>query len=545
MSPAVGTPLLESLPAFLSGDVGVYVFAADGSLIESFGVVADVARFDDLGDCQSAVVRKALDGSRVVVTMATVQPDSAGQPDSKVSFVAALVDSIIEREQLECDLESMSASSLSLLEEVAMVGDVMVELSTGEDDAQVVARGLASIVVAASVEQAVYLRHNPARDMFEVVVQVSIDDEHRRAVITPYTADSLVPASEGVVGRAVRSMGSPLLESVPPSGRLGAEGSPENLAQHEVLAVPVTYGPQGQEKLIGVVMLFDKRATSYSTVTEFGSHETKMASALASMLGAVLGARMSAELGKEIKMATTIQQQILPDRPAKVAGFDLAGRCDTSGAVGGDYFDFLPMADDRTLAVVADVSGHNLASGMVMVSARATLRLLASKGADPVEIFDDLAAAMFTDLSQTERFITAAGCTIAPEQPEIEIVNAGHNDTMVFRHGSGVVERLPSEDTILGFLPGVNYERQTIGLEPGDVVVLYTDGITEAVNAYGEMFEEERLVSVLQRSCSGSAQEILDAIYGAVESFADEASGGDDITAVVVKYHGTSEAEAR
>jgi len=249
----------------------------------------------------------------------------------------------------------------------------------------------------------------------------------------------------------------------------------------------------------------------------------------------VLGTRKVTELGNEMRMAQTLQQQILPEGPPQIGGFDLAGRCTTSGAVGGDYFDFLELPDGRLMVVVADVSGHNLASGMIMVSARTTLRLLASSLGGPAPVFDALASSLFEDLTRTERFITAAAVAIGAGSSRIELVNAGHNPTMIYRAATGEIEEILGADTVLGFLSAPEHEVSVLDLLPGDVALLYTDGVTEAVDAKGEMFEEQRLRAVLADGAKGSADEILESVFRAVTDFADKSEKGDDVSAVVIK----------
>jgi sigma-B regulation protein RsbU (phosphoserine phosphatase) len=150
-------------------------------------------------------------------------------------------------------------------------------------------------------------------------------------------------------------------------------------------------------------------------------------------------------------------------------------------------------------------------------------------------VFDALAVALFDDLTQTERFITAAAVTLAERQQQIELVNAGHNPTMIYRAASGQVEEIFGADTVLGFLPEPTHEVVETRLSPGDVLLLYTDGVTEAVDANGEMFEEVRLREVLQQAAAGSAEDILTAVFDAVSHFADKTDKGDDVSAVVVK----------
>jgi sigma-B regulation protein RsbU (phosphoserine phosphatase) len=253
------------------------------------------------------------------------------------------------------------------------------------------------------------------------------------------------------------------------------------------------------------------------------------------MIGATIGNRMIAEFGRELELAREIQQQILPARPVQIAGYDLAGRCEPTGSVGGDYFDYLPMGDDRTLAVVADVSGHNLASGMLMVGARSSLKLLASTHQAPGAVFDDLLDCIFNDLSRTEQFITAVGVALGPRSDCLEIVNAGHNDTLIYRSKTGTIEHLPSTDTILGFIPHVKFRTVRTDFGPGDVAFLFTDGVTEAQNGAGEMYGESRLDRVLSEHALDSAARILDAVFESVESFIGAVEKPDDVTAVVIK----------
>jgi sigma-B regulation protein RsbU (phosphoserine phosphatase) len=224
-----------------------------------------------------------------------------------------------------------------------------------------------------------------------------------------------------------------------------------------------------------------------------------------------------------------------------VPGFELAADYRTSGEVGGDYFDYVPMADGRTLVAVADVSGHNLASGMVMVGARATLRTLAAVCDDAGRLMTDLGATMYADLTSTERFITAVGVALRPGEGTVEVVNAGHNEVLWYRAESGLVESLSVEGTVLGFLPGVVYGTQTLQMQAGDCLFLYTDGVTEAQDDSGEMFGEERLVEVVRHACRKGAADVVASVMTAVERYQSDHELGDDITLVAIKATGPQE----
>ena len=350
-------------------------------------------------------------------------------------------------------------------------------------------------------------------------------------VARPYPGAPIVEAGAGIVGEALRSGDTVVLR--PARGRPAAE-DPEGLGEREVLGVQVGYDAGGRRVCLGAILLFDKAHPGYAQQAQLGSEEGQVASSFASMLGAVLGARQTAELGKELSMAQAIQGQILPARPAAVRGFELAGDYRTSGDVGGDYFDYVPMADGRMLVIVADVSGHNLASGMMMVNARATLRALAGNGSDGAHVFTALAGSMYQDLVRTEQFITAAGVVLREGDRRVEIVNAGHNGILHYRVRDRAVRTIGDSSPILGFLPRVDYSPLPVELAPGDCLLMYTDGATEAMDANGEMFGEERLADVLARAAGRGARGVVDAVLQAVRQFQEPQRRGDDVTVVAI-----------
>lgn len=537
MVQGTSTELLERLPEVLGPPIQVHELRADGVLDPAQGL--EVA-MDPEGPAVrvrsgAAAFVGPVDpaGTRMVVVAPTARPEVLG-------FLHALFATLHDKAQVERDLESMVPSSLNLLEEVAMVGETMPKLSAGRSEEEIAELGLSAFVVAAHVERALYVRVDRARGVAEVLVHVLREDRGGPTpvpVVVPYGGDGTVLEDDGLVWRAARCTGGALLETRVEHAGGWAAGSPEALAADQVLAAPVRYGDGESARTLGVVMVMDKRPSRYSSVTTMGSEECKLAEAMAAMLGSVLGARRVAELGKELELANAIQRQILPERSVEVPGFDVAGACLPSGAVGGDYYDYLAMADGRTLAVVADVSGHNLASGMLMVAARASLRVLAAEERSPQAIFDRLAAALFSDLTRTERFITAMGVALAPGSHSVEMVSAGHCDALVCR-ASGAVEHVAGPGPIFGFVSGARHETRRIELQPGDTVLLYTDGITECCNPAGEMFGVDRLSAVVARSAAGSADAVLAAILSAVQGFADPAAGRDDVTAVVIRAVG-------
>jgi serine phosphatase RsbU (regulator of sigma subunit) len=450
-------------------------------------------------------------------------------------LVTSLLEVVAERERLESDMESMNAGALRLLEQVSMLGESLPRLSGASDDVEVASLGVRGCHRAAGVSRAIYLACVPGKQFCEVIVDFGGD--HRPLGFSK-DLDPLLPV-DGLLAEILAAEGV-VLRPVPRGGHLGTPGTVEYLATSQVLAVPVSYGAGDKRVVIGALVLLD-REVGYGGVeggepSPLGSEEGQVAESFAAMIGAVLGARKVAALGKELSMAQAIQRQSLPERAVELSGFDVAARYFACGAVGGDYYDYVPLADGRTMAVVADVSGHNLASGMVMVGARAMLRALAPRHDGPHEVFDSLAAGLFDDLTRTERFLTAAAVALRADSGCVDYVSAGHNDLLVYRAATDRVESVASESTILGFLPEPRYESRTLQLEPGDCMLLYTDGITEATDGSDEMFGDERLAAVFaQIAPNRSASRIVDGIVQALDDFRRGQVGADDVTAVVIR----------
>ncbi|MFY9345270.1 MAG: PP2C family protein-serine/threonine phosphatase, partial [Planctomycetota bacterium] len=460
------------------------------------------------------------------------------------ALVGALLTTVAERERLERDMDCMNTSSLRLLEQVSMIGETLPRLSAGGDDTEIAALGLRACQRAAGVREVMYLGHLPNKGCCEVLVHFDQNGEGRRPADEQ---PDLVPA-EGLLAEVLALEEGVVLRAVGADGRLGAPGSPEHLAERQVLGVPVAYGAGDKRILLGALLLFDKVESYGQTAAGacLGTEEGNIAESFAAMVGAVLGARKTAALGKELAMAQTIQHQILPDKPVVLRGFDVAARYFACGAVGGDYFDYVPLADGRTMVVVADVSGHNLASGMIMVGARSMLRTLASLLPDCRQIFGALAARMYEDLTRTERFLTAAAVVLQHGAGGVDYVSAGHNDLMVYRAASGSVDRVVSESTILGFVPAPEYAVRRLELQPGDCLLLFTDGITEAMDGNGEMFGEERLAATLaQLAKAPSSQCIVDGLVAELDGFRQGQRGTDDVTAVVIRFDGNDRPAGR
>jgi serine phosphatase RsbU (regulator of sigma subunit) len=204
------------------------------------------------------------------------------------------------------------------------------------------------------------------------------------------------------------------------------------------------------------------------------------------------------ERQREMQIARTIQLGLLPSRVPQILGVVMAGTCLPAREVGGDYYDFL-QGDPRFVdLVIADVSGHNVGAALIMTEVRTFLRAQAqhlSGAGAALQSIDDF---LYEDLGRAELFITMVYLRYDSATRRLSFACAGHPPPLILRNGSETCEFLDAEGLILGVKRNVVFEEKQVDLQPGDVLLLYTDGITEAENGEGEFFGEERLCSVVQ-----------------------------------------------
>jgi len=241
----------------------------------------------------------------------------------------------------------------------------------------------------------------------------------------------------------------------------------------------------------------------------------------------------------ELQIAAEIQQSFLPDHIPPILGFDVAARSEMAKEVGGDFFDVIPLEvipiEKGTIGLlIADVSGKGIPAALFMALSRIVVRVNAFRHPDPALVMRD-ANNIITQNSKSGMFVTLFYGVLSEQDRTLTYVNAGHNPPILYRGHDGSMVRLTLTGMFLGGLEHEEYGSITVGIGPGDIAVLYTDGITEAVNAAEERFGEERLKSVIRSSAELPAAGILEKIFESVASFVGDQPQFDDITLMVVK----------
>ena len=245
-----------------------------------------------------------------------------------------------------------------------------------------------------------------------------------------------------------------------------------------------------------------------------------------------------ARLESELATARKIQERLLPEEMPEFTGFEIAGTSLPSQQVGGDYFDFLDISTGQLGIAIADVSGKGMPAALLMANLQASLHAQVIKPGNVSEVVSRINNQLVRS-TDPSMFATFFYGILDRSQSSFTSVNAGHNPPLLYRSG-GEIERLEAGGLVLGFLPDQKYMQQAVNIDPGDIIVLYTDGITEAVGSSGEkvsenLFGEERLIEVVWRNSKSTAREIQSAILEAISSHTANLPQSDDITLVVIK----------
>ncbi|MFY9748475.1 MAG: SpoIIE family protein phosphatase [Acidobacteriaceae bacterium] len=295
----------------------------------------------------------------------------------------------------------------------------------------------------------------------------------------------------------------------------------------------------GRNRLMGVMALGPKRSEAAWSRTDLQvlqtvARQTGLAlevSELAHSLAAEAAQRERAE--REMEIAREVQERLFPQEMPNIAGASLAGACRAALGVGGDYYDVFNLEDGRLGLAIGDVSGKGISAALLMASLRASLRGVSlNTPRNFAELMHKVNVLVY-EASASNRYATFFFAAYDPRSRRLDCVNAGHNPPILLRNGE--VIRLEAGGPVVGLLPFAPYVEQTLTLEPGDVLLLYTDGISEAMTHDDEEWGEDRMIAAARKVRDQSADEILRALFAAADKFTAGAPQHDDMTILVLK----------
>jgi sigma-B regulation protein RsbU (phosphoserine phosphatase) len=257
---------------------------------------------------------------------------------------------------------------------------------------------------------------------------------------------------------------------------------------------------------------------------------------LASQVGGAIRGLHSAELHRELKIARDIQLQLLPRRCPQHQELEIVASCQPAGSVGGDYFDFFEGEGRRLWMVVADVSGHGVGAALMMATARTVLRAEAEVLDSPAGLLRRINRKLHADLVRAGHFLTLVCLAYDPKDGSLCYASAGHPPP-VLRREDGEVMVLDAHGLVIGVMDDFLFEEETVEMRPGDVLAVYTDGLTESRDGVGELFLEERLRLLLADKGKRDAAEWHREILSSLQKFLSGSESQDDVTLLVVRSH--------
>ena len=301
------------------------------------------------------------------------------------------------------------------------------------------------------------------------------------------------------------------------------------------------------ETLIGIMSLGAKQSEEPFSRTDIRLLDSVAAQTGLALENGRLTAAITAEVAarekhkRELEIARDVQERLFPQEYPPVSGLDYAGACRPALGVGGDYYDFILLTPSRIGIAVGDVSGKGIPAALLMATLRAFLRgqtIHRSEAGqtDLTHVMANLNRLVF-ESSAANRYATFFYGELDAVSGVLTYVNGGHNPPMLFRQSTDGAEvvRLDAGGPVIGLMEGCVYRQGSVTLERGDVLVAYTDGVSEAMNSVDEEWGEERLKQAVRPNRSASARELIDRLMTSADAFVSGAPQHDDMTLIVIR----------
>jgi serine phosphatase RsbU (regulator of sigma subunit)/anti-sigma regulatory factor (Ser/Thr protein kinase) len=299
-----------------------------------------------------------------------------------------------------------------------------------------------------------------------------------------------------------------------------------------ILAAPMF---DHRHQIVGAVQVLNKRGDVFST-----RDERLLVAMVAQAAISIENSRLNAQelrqrlVEQELETARAIQSSFLPQRTPQISGWAIAAYWRPMREVAGDFYDFYTLPDGRLAVVIADVSGKGVPAALFMALSVTVLRFAMGLELSPADVMGRANESILAG-QRSRMFVTAFIAYLSPVTGETHFACGGHNPALVYRAGRHGCEFCSALGVAMGVFDTATFEEDTMTLDPGDILVLYTDGITEVINETDEEFGEDRLAAVVMESAQFSAQTIADRIVLAAVNFAVEEGDFDDKTLVVIK----------
>ncbi|HCC59465.1 MAG TPA: hypothetical protein DEQ47_19820 [Solibacterales bacterium] len=384
-------------------------------------------------------------------------------------------------------------------------------------------------------------RQRPLPELFELILDLSIDavSAERGVLMTLEGEELVVRATRGegfrisatVRDQVVSKCASILVRDTQADEAFRARQSIVGQNTRSLMAVPL----QSAERLTGLIYV-DSPSSSREFTKDDLSLLTVMANVAANRVEHVRFAELEQVrqlMARDLDQAAEIQRRYLPPDPPKMRTLDVAGYNAPCRTVGGDYFDFIHFSDERIALVLGDVSGKGMPASLLMMGLQARVQVLLDDSKDlgaTMTRINDITTANCPD----NRFITFFASLVDGKTGDVAYACAGHNPPVIVRP-DGAFKMLEGGGPVLGILSGIQFEEYHAQMEPGDVLVIYSDGITEAVNPQDEEFDLPKLAEVVAANIQKPASQIITVLNQALLRWTQGAPAADDVTLIIAR----------
>ncbi|MBN2365459.1 MAG: GAF domain-containing protein [Calditrichaeota bacterium] len=409
------------------------------------------------------------------------------------------------------------------VEELSILNDIATAITTTQSVDQIVDLIIQKCVKHLKVEQGAVMlldeknQNNPFHTM--VRKQDSLSN------VLPFRLDTQL------TGWMIKNRVPLLINNFETDTRFTWKPESESPTIRSLLSVPMLI----KGRMLGLITVFNKKLEQGFT----GSDQRLLAIIAAQSSNIIENARLYQEeqdflrMQEEMRLAREIQQNLLPAESPKISGYDIAGCSIPAKDVGGDYFDYIPINDTNLAFCLGDVSGKGMPAALLMANLQATLRGQTGALVSSSECITRSNRLMFKS-TDDRKFATLFYGILDMEKHQILYSNAGHDNPFLVKTNTNI-ERLSTGGVVLGFVPEFSFEEENVDFPPGSMLVLYSDGVSEAMNNTGEEFGEKRIADIIVDCRKESAEAIIREILDKVNHYVDSSLKMDDMTIMVIK----------
>ncbi|HEY8834185.1 MAG TPA: GAF domain-containing SpoIIE family protein phosphatase [Chthoniobacterales bacterium] len=356
-----------------------------------------------------------------------------------------------------------------------------------------------------------------------------------QAALESYLRLHAIPPGEGIIGRVWQTREPVLLTDLANAPELaGLRGT--SLGATSVMVTPLLYGKQN----MGVLALGNGPSSPSFTPSDFFVFKSIAEQSAFALYNAIIysEANEKKRLDHDLEIARDIQRILLPSEAPVVPGFEISGINIPARHVSGDYFDYLTVDNDKLGVAIADVSGKGVPASIIMAICRSVLRSQAAANPSPADVLQKVNRQLYPDIKE-DMFISMAYVILDHVQGTMVLSRAGHDAPILFDQATGTATPVKPPGMVLGIDSGSVFDRITgdfaLTLNRGDCLLLYTDGVTEALDANGDEFGPDRMIESVRASAPEGAPAIITGLIDALRSFVGVQPQNDDITLIAIR----------